>query len=282
MIVAAAAIMAVIAVVVVAMVMIATAIVVVITRRTFSVLTRNGLFELVAAAGATRAMLFSLDSALMHHLDELYFEGKRFASKRVIMVEMHDAIFNLNAGNLDLLAGLSAQHDGLTNGNLLPVGHEVAGNLLDKVTAPFPIGFSGLKTDRTALTLLHLEDSLVETGNHLAGAYGKLNGLAAFIAVVKLGSVIKHAHVVDAHLLTNRNHELTFPTVRMMRDRGLGASVHAKTRSTQSALFEASASYYEISPKFLKFAQRTMRSSEAKVAIRLLYEARIMQAKALC
>lgn len=209
----AAAIMAAIVVMVVAVIMIASAIVAMIACRTFSVLARDGLLELMAAAGAARAMLLALDGALAHHLDEFYFEGKRTPSKRMIVVEMHDTIFDLNAGNLDLLAGLSAQHDGLPNGNLLPVGHDVARDLLNEVATPFPIGFSGPKANRTVLTLLHLEDSLIETGNHLASAYGKLNGLAAFVAVVKLGSVIKHAHVVDSHLLTNRNHALTFPTI---------------------------------------------------------------------
>lgn len=175
------------------------------------VLTRNGIFELMAAAGTTRSVPLALDGAFPHHLDELYLKGKRLASQRVIVIEVHDAIFDLDASHLNLLTISRTKHDGLPYGHLLPVRHHAAGNLFYEVTTPFPISFGRLKPHRTALALLHLENRSIEAGDHLTRTHLELNGFATLVAVVEFRSVIKRAHVVNSHPLSDISHALPFP-----------------------------------------------------------------------
>lgn len=196
---------------VMAMVMAATAVSSMLARRALGILTRDGILELMAAAGAARSMLLSLDSALAHYLDELYFEGKRLAGKRMVVIKMHDAVFDLDAGHLNLLAISRAQDNGLPNGDLLPVGHELAGDLLHEVAAPFAISLDRTQTHSSAFALFHFEHGSIKAGDHLAGAHGKLDRCTTFVTVIELGSVVKRAHVVGSHLLANRKHALTFP-----------------------------------------------------------------------
>jgi len=172
------------------------------------VLTRDGILELMAAAGTTRSVLLALDGAFTHHLDELYLESEGLAGKRVVVVEMHDAVFDLDAGHLDLLAISRTQHNWLADGHLLPIRHHAAGDLLHEVTAPFPISLSGFEAHGATLALLHLKNSSIEAGDHLTGADREINGLAAIVAIVELRSVIKRAHVVNSYPLSNISHAL--------------------------------------------------------------------------
>lgn len=183
-----------------------------------SILTRDGILELMATTGATGSVLLTLNCAFAHHLNEFDFKGKSLTRKRMVVVEVHDAVFDLDAGHLDLLAISRTQHDGMPYGHLLPVWHHAAGNLLYEVTTPFPISLSGLEAHGATLALLHLKNSSIEAGDHLTGADREINGLAALVAIVELRSVIERAHVMNPHLLPNVSHAPTFP-IPTMRSR---------------------------------------------------------------
>ncbi len=166
---------------------------------------------IMAAAIAVVPVGLGFKGTRLAYLEQLYLEIERLTSQKMVVVKEHDAVFDLRAHHLNLLAVLRLQHKGLANGQLFPIRNKIARHLLDEIGAPFAITLGRLDAHGSLLARLHLGNRLVKTHDHMTAADDKLKRLPQLVAVVELAPVVVGADVVNSNLAAQSNHALSFP-----------------------------------------------------------------------
>ena len=135
-------------------------------------------------------------------LEQLDLEVERLAGHLVIEVEGDGGVIHrIDRGGHRLSHGATQDH-AHAHARVLGARHVGDGHANDHVVAALAIGLGRLKTHVDRLANLHVAHGRVKAGDHLASHAREAQRLVAVAGRVKLGAVVKRAHVVHGYTLT--------------------------------------------------------------------------------